>query len=133
MLEHGEEFTGCNEDVADGMSARQVEEDASGRRAALLEGAMTSTIKHPNVRYTRLEYVIEACFRCLLLRSLGSSHWFSIVSWEMQSQLSSAHASIFAFSQVVQTYDYRVVHLQQQPITQPGFLTPHRWVGVLNA
>jgi len=47
VLEHGEEFMGCAED--DAGQDRNACADASGRRAALLEGAMTSTIKHPNV------------------------------------------------------------------------------------
>lgn len=44
VLEHGDEFAGCT----DSGGERRV--DTSGRRAALLEGAMTSTISHPNVR-----------------------------------------------------------------------------------
>lgn len=46
VLEHGDEFVGC----ADNNRERQL--DTSGRRAALLEGAMTSTISHPNVRFS---------------------------------------------------------------------------------
>ncbi len=60
VLEHGDEFLGC----VDGGAAEPVGSivpgeagkesvnrklDLSGRRAALLEGAMTSTINHPNV------------------------------------------------------------------------------------
>jgi len=75
VLEHGDDFMGCTDDEK--RRERDSCIDASGRRAALLEGAMTSTIKHPNV---------------------------------------------------VQTYDYRVVHLNQDPPAQPGFLSPKRVV-----
>ncbi len=47
MLEHGDEFVGCA-DTPGGMGDKW-RVDTSGRRAALLEGAMTSTIHHPNV------------------------------------------------------------------------------------
>jgi hypothetical protein len=44
VLEHGQEMVG-------GSSAQEVK-DANSRRAALLEGAMTSTLDHPNVVQT---------------------------------------------------------------------------------
>lgn len=62
VLEHGDDFMGCSE------TGKNDNQDTTGRRAALLEGAMTSTINHPNV---------------------------------------------------VQTFDYRVVHLHPTPLS-PG-------------
>ena len=47
VLEHGDEFVGC----ADSQTGQR-KVDTSGRRAALLEGAVTSTINHPNVVQT---------------------------------------------------------------------------------
>jgi hypothetical protein len=67
VLEHGDEFTGCTEDGGRDRDSHQL--DASGRRAALLEGAMTSTIKHPNVRVSCVDSFdarvsVCMCFTC---------------------------------------------------------------------
>lgn len=49
MLEHGDELQdGCS----DSCPSQGPAPDVSGRRAALLEGAMTSAIRHPNVVQT---------------------------------------------------------------------------------
>jgi alkylhydroperoxidase family enzyme len=46
VLEHGEDFMGCNDA---GSTAAAKKADLSSRRAALLEAAMAATIKHPHV------------------------------------------------------------------------------------
>lgn len=47
VLEHGDNFIGCSETTDSQSKSSQA--DCNSRRAALLEGAMTSSINHPNV------------------------------------------------------------------------------------
>ena len=48
VLEHGEDLMG----FSDPKSKEKADADASGRRAALMEGAISTTINHPNVVQT---------------------------------------------------------------------------------
>jgi hypothetical protein len=49
VLEHGDDFQGYADQPGGADHAALRNQELSGRRAALLEGAMTSTIKHPHV------------------------------------------------------------------------------------
>ncbi len=51
VIEHGEDFLGCVEPNISS-SSKAKEGDASARRAALTEGAISTTIKHPCVVQT---------------------------------------------------------------------------------